>query len=133
MIVIGKGSMIRPDALTPHIIDDEMRVVGELKAEGFVTSAYRRSDGPGFYLLAEGPSIDAVRERIDTTPPLRRREPRDGLIRRDLRNLNPHTATAATPARSSPRAKRRIAVLDTLLWSKGTRRHSPQRSQTQAL
>jgi hypothetical protein len=68
MIVIGKGSMIRPDALTPHIIDDEMRVVGELKAEGFVKSAYRRSEGPGFYLLAEGPSIDAVRERVDTLP-----------------------------------------------------------------
>ena len=59
MIVIGKGSMIRPDALTPHIIDDEMRVVGEFKAEGFVKSAYRRSEGPGFYLLAEGPSVDA--------------------------------------------------------------------------
>jgi hypothetical protein len=69
MIVIGKGSMIRPDALTPHIIDDEMRVLGELKAEGVVRSAYRRSEGPGFYLLAEGPSIDAVRERIDSTLP----------------------------------------------------------------
>ena len=70
MIVIGKGSMIRPDALTPHIIDDEMRVLGELKAEGVVRSAYRRSEGPGFYLLAKGPSIDAVRERIDTALPL---------------------------------------------------------------
>jgi hypothetical protein len=67
MIVIGKGSMIRPDALTPHIIDDEMRVVGELKAEGVVTSAYRRSDGPGFYLLAEGPSIDSSEN--ESTPP----------------------------------------------------------------
>jgi hypothetical protein len=69
MIVIGKGSMIRPDALTPHIVDDEMRVLGELKAEGVVRSAYRRSEGPGFYLLAEGPGIDAVRERIDNTLP----------------------------------------------------------------
>jgi hypothetical protein len=68
MIVIGKGTMIRPDALTPHIIDGEMRVLGELKAEGVVRSAYRRSEGPGFYLLAEGPSIDAVRERVDTLP-----------------------------------------------------------------
>jgi hypothetical protein len=67
MIVIGKGSMIRPDELTPHIIDDEMRVLGELKAEGVVRSAYRRSEGPGFCLLAEGPSIDAVRQRIDNT------------------------------------------------------------------
>ena len=70
MLVIGKGSMIRPDALTPRIIDDEMRVLGELKADGLVKSAYRRAEGPGFYLLAEGPSIDAVRERIDTTLPL---------------------------------------------------------------
>jgi hypothetical protein len=69
MIVIGKGSMIRPDALTPRIIDDEMRALGELKAEGFVISAYRRSEGPGFYLLAEGLSIDAVRERIDNILP----------------------------------------------------------------
>ena len=70
MIVIGKGAMIRPDALTPHIIDDEMRILGELKAEGVVKSAYRRSEGPGFYFLAEGPSLDAVRERIDTALPL---------------------------------------------------------------
>jgi len=69
MLVIGKGSMIRPDALTPRIIDNEMRVLGELKADGLVKSAYRRSEGPGFYLLAEGPSIDAVRERIDNTLP----------------------------------------------------------------
>jgi hypothetical protein len=69
MIVIGKGSMIRPDALTPRIIDDEMRVLGDLKAEGVVKSAYRRSEGPGFYLLAEGLNIDAVRERIDNALP----------------------------------------------------------------
>jgi hypothetical protein len=69
MIVIGKGSMIGPDALTPLIIDDEMRVLGELKAEGVVRSAYGRSEGPGFYLLAEGPGIDAIRERIDNTLP----------------------------------------------------------------
>jgi len=70
MIVIGKGTVTRPDALTPHLIDDEMRAVGELKAEGVFTSAYRRSAGPGFYFLAEGPSLDAVRERIDTALPL---------------------------------------------------------------
>jgi hypothetical protein len=43
--------------------------VGEFKAEGFVKSAYRRSEGSGFYLLTEGPSVDAVRERIDNTLP----------------------------------------------------------------
>ncbi len=68
MIVIAKGSIARPDALAPHL-DDEMRVMRELKAAGVIKSAYRRTDGPGFYFLLEGPSIDAVREQIDTTLP----------------------------------------------------------------
>jgi hypothetical protein len=68
MIVIAKGSIPRPDALAPHL-DDEMRVLRELKADGIIKSAYRRAAGPGFYFLLEGPSIDAVRERIDTTLP----------------------------------------------------------------
>ena len=41
----------------------------ELKAAGVIKSAYRRTDRPGFYFLLEGPSIDAVREQIDTTLP----------------------------------------------------------------
>jgi hypothetical protein len=68
MIVIAKGSITRPDALAPHL-DDEMRVLRELKADGVIKSAYRRAAGPGFYFLLEGPSIDAVRERIDTALP----------------------------------------------------------------
>jgi hypothetical protein len=68
MFVIAKGSITRPDALAPHL-DDEMRVMRDLKAEGLIKSAYRRSAGPGFYFILEGPSIDAVREQIDTTLP----------------------------------------------------------------
>jgi hypothetical protein len=68
MIVIAKGSVTRPDALEPHL-DDEMRVLRDLKTEGVIKSAYRRSAGPGFYFILEGPSIDAVREQIDTTLP----------------------------------------------------------------
>jgi uncharacterized protein YbjT (DUF2867 family) len=67
-IVIAKGSITRPDALAPHI-DDEIRVMRELKADGVIKSAYRRATGPGFYLVLEGASIDAVRERVDTTLP----------------------------------------------------------------
>jgi NAD(P)H dehydrogenase (quinone) len=67
-IVIAKGSITRPDALAPHL-DDEMRVLRELKAEGVVKSAYRRSAGPGFYFILEGPSIDAVRDRVDANLP----------------------------------------------------------------
>jgi hypothetical protein len=68
MIVIAKGSVTRPDALAPHLAD-EMRVLRDLKAEGVIKSAYWRSAGPGFYFILEGPSIDAVREQIDTTLP----------------------------------------------------------------
>ena len=68
MFVIAKGSITRPDALALHL-DDEMRVLRDLKAEGVIKSAYRRAAGPGFYFILEGPSIDAVREQIDTTLP----------------------------------------------------------------
>ena len=71
MIVLAKGFMTRPDdpdALEPYL-DNEMRVMRDLKAEGVVKAAYRRSAGPGFYFILEGPSIDSVRERIDATLP----------------------------------------------------------------
>jgi muconolactone delta-isomerase len=67
MIVLARGSITRPDALAPHI-DDEMRVVEELKAEGVMTAIYRRAAEPGVYLLLEGSSIDAIRDRVDTLP-----------------------------------------------------------------
>jgi len=67
MIGIAKFSITRPDALAPYR-DDEMRVVGELKAEGVIKTAYRRAAGPGGYFILEGPSIDAVRERVDALP-----------------------------------------------------------------
>ena len=67
MIVLAKGSITRPDALAPHV-NDEMRVVEELKAEGIMKAVYRRAAGPGVYLLLEGSSIDAIRGRVDTLP-----------------------------------------------------------------
>jgi hypothetical protein len=35
MIVLATGSNNRPDLLAPHV-DDEMRVLGQLKAEGVI-------------------------------------------------------------------------------------------------
>jgi len=67
MIVLAKGSITKPDALAPHV-NDEMRVVEELKAEGIMKAVYRRAAGPGVYLLLEGSSIDAIRDRADTLP-----------------------------------------------------------------
>lgn len=67
MIVLAKGSITKPDALAPHV-NDEMRVVEEFKAEGIMKAIYRRAAGPGVYLLLEGSSIDAIRDRVDTLP-----------------------------------------------------------------
>ena len=67
MIVLARGSIADPTAV-PQYAEDEMRVVGELKAEGVIKAAYRRAAGPGVYLLLEGTSIDSVRERMDTLP-----------------------------------------------------------------
>jgi hypothetical protein len=67
MIVFARGSITKPEALGPYI-DDEMRVVGELKAEGVIKALYRRVAGPGVYLILEGSTADSVRERVDTLP-----------------------------------------------------------------
>ena len=67
MIVFARGSVPDADALGPYV-DEETRVLGELKAEGVVRTVYRRANGPGVYLILEGSSVDAVRERVDTFP-----------------------------------------------------------------
>ncbi len=67
MIVLAKGSITHPDALAPYV-DNEIRVVGELKAEGVMKAIYRRAAGPGVYIMLEGPSIDALKDRVDTLP-----------------------------------------------------------------
>jgi muconolactone delta-isomerase len=67
MIVLAKGFITKPDALAPHV-NDEMRVVEELKAEGIMKAVYRRAAGPRVYLLLEGSSINAIRDRADTLP-----------------------------------------------------------------
>jgi hypothetical protein len=67
MIAIARGSITEPDRLGPSI-DDEMRVVGQLKDEGVMKALYRRAAGPGVIIILEGESIDAIRERMDILP-----------------------------------------------------------------
>jgi mevalonate pyrophosphate decarboxylase len=67
MIAIARGSITEPDRLRPFI-DDEMRVVGQLKAEGSIKSVYRRAAGPGVVIITEGENIAAIRERMNTLP-----------------------------------------------------------------
>jgi hypothetical protein len=67
MIAIARGSIGEPHKLGPFI-DDEMRVVEQLKAEGVMKALYRRAAGPGVVMLLEGESMDAIRERTNTLP-----------------------------------------------------------------
>ena len=67
MIAIARGSIAEPDRLGPFI-EDEMRVVGQLKDEGVMKALYRRAAGPGVLIILEGQSMNAIRERVDTLP-----------------------------------------------------------------
>ena len=67
MIVFARGSITEPDKLGPFV-EDEMRVVGQLKDEGVMKAVYRRAAGPGVVLILEGDRIDTIRERVDTLP-----------------------------------------------------------------
>jgi hypothetical protein len=50
------------------LIDDEMRAVEQLKAEGVIKAVYRRAAGPGVVIVLEGQSTDAMKERMNTSP-----------------------------------------------------------------
>jgi uncharacterized protein YciI len=67
MIVFARGSITDREALAPHR-EEEMRAVAQLEADGVMKAAYRRTAEPGVYLILEGSSVDAVRERVDSLP-----------------------------------------------------------------
>jgi uncharacterized protein YciI len=67
MIVFARGSITNREALAPHR-EEELRAVAQLKADGVMKAAYRRTAEPGVYLILEGSSVDAVRERVDSLP-----------------------------------------------------------------
>lgn len=67
MIAIARGSITEPNKLGPFI-DDEMRVVEQLKADGVMKALYRRAASPGVVIILEGEDMDAIRERVNTLP-----------------------------------------------------------------
>jgi hypothetical protein len=82
MIAIARGSITEPDKLGPFI-DDEMRIVEQLKAEGVMKALYRRAAGPGVVIVLEGASIDAIREQMSTLPFVR-----EGLMTLEYEEVN---------------------------------------------
>ncbi|MEY2461444.1 MAG: hypothetical protein QOG30_3274 [Acidimicrobiaceae bacterium] len=67
MIVFARGSIVDRDALAPHR-EEEMHALAQLKADGVVKAAYRRTAEPGVFLVLEGSSVDGVTERVNTLP-----------------------------------------------------------------
>ena len=67
MIAIARGSIAEPDKVGPFI-DDEKRVVAQLKAQGLMKVVYRRAAGPGTIVILEGETMDAIRERMSILP-----------------------------------------------------------------
>jgi uncharacterized protein YciI len=67
MIAIARGSITEPQKLG-SFIEDEKRVVEQLKADGVMKAAYRRAAGPGTVVILEAESMDAIRERMSTLP-----------------------------------------------------------------
>lgn len=51
--MIARGKIDRPQELGPFV-EEEMRVVGELKAEGLMKTLCRRAAGPGIVTVLEG-------------------------------------------------------------------------------
>jgi muconolactone delta-isomerase len=48
--------------------EDEDRVLAELRAEGVVREAFRRTGGPGVVGIFEGPSLGEVQAQIGRLP-----------------------------------------------------------------
>ena len=59
---VRDGADIRP------LLEDEIKAVEALRAEGFIEQLFRRVDGSGAWLVVEAPSADEARRRLDALP-----------------------------------------------------------------
>ena len=67
MIVFARVSITNPDELAPFV-DDEMRVIKQLKDDGVIKSRLPARRRPGTFVILEGESIDAIRKHVETLP-----------------------------------------------------------------
>jgi muconolactone delta-isomerase len=61
------GTVTRPDQLAPHAAE-ETRVLNELRQEGTVREAFRRTSGHGVVGIFVGPSLEEVQAQISRLP-----------------------------------------------------------------
>jgi muconolactone delta-isomerase len=61
------GTVTKPDQIAPHA-EEETRVLNELREEGTVREAFRRTAGPGVVGIFAGPSLEEVQAQVSRLP-----------------------------------------------------------------
>ncbi len=67
MYFFATGTITAPDRIGPHL-DEETRVLDELRAQGTVKEAFRYTDKHGVIGIFEGADLDEVRKQIQRLP-----------------------------------------------------------------
>lgn len=62
-----QGTISDVSRIGPYV-DEEIRVTSDLREEGVIKQAFRRSAGPGTYLIIEAASEKAARESLGRLP-----------------------------------------------------------------
>jgi muconolactone delta-isomerase len=61
------GTIPDADKLAPYL-DEERRVAAELQAEGILKQVYRRSHGPGVFIIIEANDLDDAHRQMGRLP-----------------------------------------------------------------
>ena len=67
MYFFATGHLVRPDEIGP-LLEEEKRVLAELRAEGVVREAFSPAVGHGVISILEGPSLQDVQTQMARLP-----------------------------------------------------------------
>jgi hypothetical protein len=76
------GAVSDPSKIGPYI-DEEMKILADLQGEGVVEHAYRRSQGPGVFLIVNASNLEDAKRRLGRLPFVAQ-----GLMTFDLTPIN---------------------------------------------
>jgi hypothetical protein len=61
------GAVSDPSKIGPYI-DEEMKILADLQGEGVVEHAYRRSQGPGVFLIVNASDLEDAQRQLGRLP-----------------------------------------------------------------
>jgi uncharacterized protein YciI len=61
------GAISDPSKIGPYR-DEEMKILADLQAEGVVKHAYRRSQGPGVFLIVNASDLEDAQRQLGRLP-----------------------------------------------------------------